>query len=157
MCQNQLCVIYRRLWNWLSPLRYRNWKTTCLFMLCYWDSVLPQASRSTDRAEGYEEGPSCVQEVDCIKTELSWTAVWVTRPAMPHPRTYSSRKSAPPFFLTRLPSSRDAHLPFYLNINQLDALNFIMSLFHASTCFEHTCSSSGGQNSTIKPLVSSHL
>ena len=24
----------------------------------------------------------------------------------------------------------------YLNINQLDALNFIMSLFHASTCFE---------------------
>jgi hypothetical protein len=33
----------------------------------------------------------------------------------------------------------------YLNINQLDALNFIMSLFHASTCFEHMCSSSGGQ------------
>ena len=27
----------------------------------------------------------------------------------------------------------------YLNINQLDALNFIMSLFHASTCFEHKC------------------
>ena len=26
---------------------------------------------------------------------------------------------------------------FYLNINQLDALNFIKSLFHASTCFEH--------------------
>ena len=25
----------------------------------------------------------------------------------------------------------------YLNINQLDALNIIMSLFHASTCFEH--------------------
>ena len=25
----------------------------------------------------------------------------------------------------------------YLNVNQLDALNFIMSLFHASTCFEH--------------------
>ena len=25
----------------------------------------------------------------------------------------------------------------YLDINQLDALNFIMSLFHASTCFEH--------------------
>ena len=42
---------------------------------------------------------------------------------------------------------------FYLNINQLDALNFIMSLFHASTCFEHMCSSSGGQNCTIQPLV----
>jgi len=34
----------------------------------------------------------------------------------------------------------------YHNINHLDALNFIMSLFHASTCFEHMCSSSGGQN-----------
>ena len=42
----------------------------------------------------------------------------------------------------------------YLNINQLDALNFIMSLFHASTCFEHMRSSSGGQNCTIQPLVS---
>ena len=45
----------------------------------------------------------------------------------------------------------------YLNINQLDALNFIMSLFHASTCFQHMCSSSGGQNCTIQSLVSSHL
>ena len=44
----------------------------------------------------------------------------------------------------------------YLNINQLDALNFIMSLFHASTCFEHMCSSSGGQNCIIQHLVSSH-
>jgi len=43
----------------------------------------------------------------------------------------------------------------YLNISQLVALNF-MSLFHASTCFEHMCSSSGGQNCTIQPLVS-HL
>ena len=25
----------------------------------------------------------------------------------------------------------------YLNINQLDALNFIMSLFHACICLEH--------------------
>ena len=33
----------------------------------------------------------------------------------------------------------------FLNINQLDALNFITSLFQASTCFEHMCSSSGGQ------------
>ena len=45
----------------------------------------------------------------------------------------------------------------YLNINQLDALSFIMSLFHASACFEHMCSSSGGQNCTIQHLVSSHL
>ena len=33
----------------------------------------------------------------------------------------------------------------FLNINQLDALNFIISIFHASTCFEHMCLSSGGQ------------
>jgi len=33
----------------------------------------------------------------------------------------------------------------FININQLDALNFIISLFHASTCCEHMCSSSGGQ------------
>ena len=45
----------------------------------------------------------------------------------------------------------------YLNINQLDALNFIMSLFHASTCFEHKCLSSGGQNYIIQSLVSSHI
>ena len=45
----------------------------------------------------------------------------------------------------------------YLNINRLDALNFVMSLFHASTCFEHMRSSSGSQNCTIQPLVSSHL
>jgi len=32
-------------------------------------------------------------------------------------------------------------------INQLDAQNvcFTVSLFHASICFEHLCSSSGGQ------------
>ena len=27
----------------------------------------------------------------------------------------------------------------FLNINQIDALNFIISLFQASTCFEHVC------------------
>ena len=43
-------------------------------------------------------------------------------------------------------------------INQLDAQNFCfaISLFHASTCFEHMCSSSGGPNCTTQPLVSSH-
>ena len=45
----------------------------------------------------------------------------------------------------------------FININQLDALNFIIRLFQASTCFEHMCSSSGGQNCTIHSLVSSHL
>jgi len=34
---------------------------------------------------------------------------------------------------------------------------FTISFFHASTCFEHMCSSSGGQNCITQPLVSSHL
>jgi len=44
-------------------------------------------------------------------------------------------------------------------INQLDAQTFCftISLFHASTCFEHMCSSSGGKNYISQPLVSSHL
>ena len=29
----------------------------------------------------------------------------------------------------------------FLNINQLDALNFVTGLFQSSTCFEHMCSS----------------
>ena len=37
----------------------------------------------------------------------------------------------------------------FIKINQLDALNFIISLFQASTCFEHMCSSSVGQNADI--------
>ena len=45
----------------------------------------------------------------------------------------------------------------FININQLDALNFIISLFQASTCFEHMCSLSGGQNCIIQSLASSHL
>ena len=31
-------------------------------------------------------------------------------------------------------------LYLFININQLDALNFIISLFQASTCFEQMCS-----------------
>ena len=40
------------------------------------------------------------------------------------------------------------YIYIYIYINQLDAQNFCftISLFHASTCFEHMCSSSGGQN-----------
>ena len=45
----------------------------------------------------------------------------------------------------------------FININQLDALNFLISLFQTSTCFEHMCSSSGGQNCIIQSLVSSHV
>ena len=36
-------------------------------------------------------------------------------------------------------------IALFINVNQLDALNFIINLFQASTCFEHMYSSSGGQ------------
>jgi len=52
------------------------------------------------------------------------------------------------------------HLSIFISvINQLDAQNFCftISLFHASTCFEHMCSSPRGQNCNTQPLVSSHL
>ena len=39
----------------------------------------------------------------------------------------------------------DTVYSLFININQLDALNFMISLFQASTCFEHMCSPSGGQ------------
>ena len=46
------------------------------------------------------------------------------------------------------------HIVFISVINQLDAQNFCftISLFHASTCFEHMCSLSGGQNCITQPL-----
>jgi len=44
---------------------------------------------------------------------------------------------------------------FISAINQLGAkmFCFTISLFHASTCFEHMLSSSGGQNCITQPLV----
>jgi hypothetical protein len=51
------------------------------------------------------------------------------------------------------------HLSIFISvINQIDAQNFCftISLFHASTCFEHMCWLSGGQNCITQPLVSSH-
>ena len=53
-----------------------------------------------------------------------------------------------------------AHLSIFISLfNQLHAQNFCftISLFLASTCFKHMCSSSGGQNCITQPLVSSHL
>ena len=44
------------------------------------------------------------------------------------------------------PENINNYKHLFLNINQLDALNFFfISLFQASTCFEHMYSSSGGQ------------
>ena len=47
------------------------------------------------------------------------------------------------------------HLSMFISaINQLDAQNFCftISMFHASTCFEHMCSSPGGQNCITQPV-----
>jgi len=48
--------------------------------------------------------------------------------------------------------TRATHIMFISVMNQLDAKNFCFTicLFHASTCFEHMCSSSGGQNCIIQ-------
>ena len=48
------------------------------------------------------------------------------------------------------------HLSIFISvINQHDAQNisFTISLFHASTCFEHMCSSSGGQSCITQPSL----
>ena len=50
-----------------------------------------------------------------------------------------------PVLLMRINECKQTYFHLFLNINQLDALNFIISIFHASTCFEHMCLSSGGQ------------
>jgi len=50
------------------------------------------------------------------------------------------------------------HLSIFISVfNQLDVQKFCftITLFHASTCFEHMCSASGGQNCITQPLVSS--
>jgi len=56
-------------------------------------------------------------------------------------------------------TTRRNYWKFISVINQLDAQKFCftISLFHASTSFEHMCSSWGGQNWITQPLVSSHL
>jgi hypothetical protein len=57
--------------------------------------------------------------------------------------------------VSKIQRYRHAFGMFISVINQLEAQNFCftLSLFHATTCFEHTCSSSGGQNCITQPLV----
>ena len=57
-------------------------------------------------------------------------------------------------------NGKDINIRLFISvINQLDAQNFCstINLFFASTCFEHMCPSSGGQNCITQPLVSSQL
>jgi len=65
------------------------------------------------------EGGSCTKNMTstggCSYSFVySWWWVWLT------PETY--------------------RVNLFININQLDALNFLIGLFQASTCFEHMCS-----------------
>ena len=41
------------------------------------------------------------------------------------------------FRMSEINCQQSIYIYLFLNINQLDALNFIISLFQASTCFEH--------------------
>ena len=61
--------------------------------------------------------------------------------------------------VSKIQRYRHASSLFISVISQPDAQNFCFTiiLFHASTCFGHMCSSSGGQNCITQPLVSSHL
>ena len=64
------------------------------------------------------------------------------------------------YLTTRFDVLLTVHLSIFISvINQLDAQNFCftLNLFQASTCFEHMCSSSGGQNCITQHLVSSHI
>jgi len=78
------------------------------------------------------------------------------RPAMVYVVFYVVRDCLSLYFDVLL----TVHLSIFISvINQLNAQNFCftISLFHASTCFEDICSSSGGQNCITQPLVSSHV
>jgi len=57
-------------------------------------------------------------------------------------------------FMTNFDVLLTVHFSIFISvINQIDAQNFCftISLFHASTCFEHMCSSSGGQKLLYTP------
>ena len=58
------------------------------------------------------------------------------------------------FFMIKLLYIKCVYL--LISTNLMHKICFTISLFHASTCFEHMRSSSGGQNCIIQPLVSSH-
>ena len=77
------------------------------------------------------------------------------------PRVYSARRWPRRRYAvhTCIISSSSYPRIFISVIKHLDAQKFCfkISLFHASTCFEHMCSSSGGLNCITQPLVSSHL
>jgi len=108
--------------------------TICCFL------KLSHITLLSDHMESLHLGPYC------IKTQIL------------HQRRQMGlhHNNQPVFFYVLL----TVHLSILISvINQLDAQKFCftVSSFHASTCFEHMCSSSGGQNCITQPLVSSHL
>jgi len=94
---------------------------------------------------------------------LDWHYQLQEASSVPHPTGYEPTrhvhyividKQGNTFFFDILLT---VHLSMFISvINQLDAQNFCFTiiLFHASTCFEHMCSPSGGQNCIKQPLVS---
>ena len=96
----------------------------------------------------YEKCISDVQTSGCIYSGSSVRcAVYLNSE-----RTYEDKKPVEIKFPKLLSKTSKIKIFFvidayylFINIKQLDALNFIISLFQSPTCFEHMCSSSGGQ------------
>ena len=107
-------------------------------------------TRKQNRFSGWDSNPQTfwienrgnIRSVSRKKVQNTWNGNY--KATMLH---CSSVRSLRKYFVTCIP------LYLFININQLDALNFIISLFQAPTCFEHMCSSSGGQNCIIRSLV----
>jgi len=89
-----------------------------------------------------------------ISTISKVMSVYTPKWSVSHTRTiqeiwvYINKYTANLISVQTRPLTRYNSNLFISVINQMDAQNFCftISLFHASTCFEHICSSSGGQN-----------
>jgi hypothetical protein len=124
-------------WNYMYGIRSREtnfYISCCGNLIAHVEPLLMLNCRCFSRSHTKQE------------IMIHWLPVWVTRKLT----SWNGLLHLFWYFAGR------ASQYIYLNINQLDALNFVMSLFHASTCFEHMYSLSGGQNCTMQPLVSSH-
>jgi len=94
------------------------------------------------------------------KCKCKWTGTSVAIPLLEGLGKITEKKTATTAGTCRYRLPPEYKASFFISvINQLDAQNVCLtiSLFHASTCFKHMCSSSGGQNCITQPLVSSHL
>jgi len=117
---------------------------TILFKI-YLNVILSSTSRSTEYSVALAFSDYIFVQSSCFSRTF-----YMSRLTNPHWRRNHIR-----YFGVLL----TVHLSIFISvINQIDAQNFCftVSLFHASTCFEHMCLSSGGQDCITQHLVSSH-